>query len=125
MSFDTSRVRAHLDDFNFRELFIEELGWSRPTERQKVSFEVGSEGFERRAIAELDGMIAHLYKLTEDEFAYVLSTFPSVADEVKEAALEQFRRLVPLPDDDTTASANSPRRRPSPTRDSAGAKHPR
>ncbi|HEX8423830.1 MAG TPA: ATP-binding protein, partial [Pyrinomonadaceae bacterium] len=53
--------------------------------------------------AELDGMIAHLYKLTEDEFAYILSTFPLVSDEVKDAALEQFRRFAPIPDDHTLA----------------------
>ena len=44
--------------------------------------------------AELDGMIAHIYRLTEDEFAYVLSTFPLVAAPVKEAALEAFRDVA-------------------------------
>ncbi|WP_290889082.1 transposase [Fischerella sp.] len=33
--------------------------------------------------AELDGMIAHLYNLTEAEFAYILSTFPIVPEQVK------------------------------------------
>ena len=41
--------------------------------------------------AELDGMIAHIYGLTEDEFAYVLGTFPLVAEPVKVAALEAYR----------------------------------
>ena len=41
--------------------------------------------------AELDGIIAHIYSLTEEEFAYVLSTFPLVAEPVKEAALEAYR----------------------------------
>ncbi|MCY4061896.1 MAG: Eco57I restriction-modification methylase domain-containing protein [Chloroflexi bacterium] len=41
--------------------------------------------------AELDGIIAHIYGLTEDEFAYVLSTFPLVADPVKVAALNAYR----------------------------------
>lgn len=41
--------------------------------------------------AELDGMIAHLYGLTEEEFAHVLSTFPVVADPVKVAARNAFR----------------------------------
>ncbi len=41
--------------------------------------------------AELDGMIAHLYGLTESEFAHVLSTFPLVADPVKIAAQNAYR----------------------------------
>lgn len=41
--------------------------------------------------AELDGIIAHIYGLTEDEFAYVLGTFPLVAEPVKVAALEAYR----------------------------------
>ena len=43
--------------------------------------------------AELDGMIAHIYGLTEDEFAYVLSTFPLVAEPIKAAALASYRNL--------------------------------
>ncbi len=53
--------------------------------------------------AELDAMVAHLYNLTEDEFAYILTTFPLVAKETKEAALEMFRELTPTPDDETIA----------------------
>jgi hypothetical protein len=44
--------------------------------------------------AELDGMIAHIYGLTEDEFAYVLSTFPLVAEPVKMAALAAYRDVA-------------------------------
>ncbi|MGF1673601.1 MAG: ATP-binding protein, partial [Rivularia sp. (in: cyanobacteria)] len=44
--------------------------------------------------AELDGMIAHLYGLTEGEFGYILSTFPIVAEETKQAALSAYRDLV-------------------------------
>lgn len=42
-------------------------------------------------LAELDGLIAHLYGLTETEFAQVLSAFPLVADPVKIAAQNAFR----------------------------------
>ena len=38
-------------------------------------------------------MVAHIYGLTEDEFAYVLSTFPLVAEPVKAAALEAYRDI--------------------------------
>jgi len=41
--------------------------------------------------AELDGLIAHLYGLTEDEFAHILTTFPLVPDPVKDAARNAYR----------------------------------
>ncbi len=41
--------------------------------------------------AELDGLIAHLYGLTEDEFAHILTTFPLVPDPVKVAARNAYR----------------------------------
>ncbi len=41
--------------------------------------------------AGLDGLIARLYGLTEAEFAHVLSGFPLVAQEVKDAALAAYR----------------------------------
>ncbi len=41
--------------------------------------------------AELDGLIAHLYGLTEDEFVHIVSTFPIVAEPVKEAACKAYR----------------------------------
>lgn len=45
--------------------------------------------------AELDGMIAHLYHLTESEFAHILSTFPIVPAATKQAALEAYRTFAP------------------------------
>jgi type I restriction-modification system DNA methylase subunit len=41
--------------------------------------------------AELDGIIAHLYGLTEIEFAHILSTFPIVPDPTKQSALNAYR----------------------------------
>ena len=46
-----------------------------------------------RLRAELDGLVAHLYGLTESEFAHVLSTFPLVAEPVKIAALNAYREV--------------------------------
>ncbi|MBD2411379.1 ATP-binding protein [Nostoc calcicola FACHB-389] len=46
--------------------------------------------------AELNGMVAHLYGLTEDEFSYILTTFPIVNATVKEAALEAYRNFIPM-----------------------------
>ncbi|HSW46792.1 MAG TPA: DNA methyltransferase [Phycisphaerae bacterium] len=44
--------------------------------------------------AELDGLITHLYGLTEEEFAYVLTTFPLVPDPVKIAAQNAYRDVA-------------------------------
>lgn len=44
-----------------------------------------------RLRAELDGLVAHLYGLTEEEFAYILTTFPIVPDPIKVAALNAYR----------------------------------
>lgn len=43
--------------------------------------------------AELDAIVAHLYRLTEDEFAHILTTFPIVPEAPKQAALEEFIRM--------------------------------
>jgi hypothetical protein len=44
-----------------------------------------------RLRAELDGLIAHLYGLTESEFAHILATFPLVSEPVKLAARNAYR----------------------------------
>ena len=49
--------------------------------------------------AELDGIIANLYGLTEAEFSYILTTFPIVLEPVKEAALEAYRTFIPMTGD--------------------------
>jgi hypothetical protein len=43
--------------------------------------------------AELDAIIAHLYGLTESEFAHILKTFPIVKEEIKTAAMAEFKKL--------------------------------
>jgi len=43
--------------------------------------------------AELDGLIAHIYGLTEEKFAYILTTFPLVSDPVKIAAHNAYRNV--------------------------------
>ena len=47
-----------------------------------------------RLRAELDGLVAHLYGLNEDEFAHILKTFPLVQDAVKVDAHNAFRRVA-------------------------------
>lgn len=41
--------------------------------------------------AEIDAQVAHLYGLTDSEFAHILGTFPLVDPGVKESALTEFR----------------------------------
>lgn len=65
MSFDTARVRANLNDFNFRDLFVEELGWSRPIDLKKVIVDVGDTSLERVEIAQLAGVV--VYELTSSD----------------------------------------------------------
>jgi hypothetical protein len=49
-----------------------------------------------RLRAELDALIAQLYGLTEEEFAYILITFPLVDESVKQLTLNTFRDLQRL-----------------------------
>ncbi|NLF99516.1 MAG: ATP-binding protein [Lentisphaerae bacterium] len=54
-----------------------------------------------RLRAELDALVAQLYGLTEEEFAYILTTFPLVDESVKQLTLNTYRdlqRLGKLPD---------------------------
>ncbi len=44
--------------------------------------------------AEIDGLVAHLYDLTEAEFTHVLSTFPLVKQAIKDAALRLIEYLL-------------------------------
>jgi hypothetical protein len=57
-----------------------------------------------RLRAELDGMVAHLYGLTEAEFAHILATFPLVPQATRDAALDAYRALAPRPGDPAIAA---------------------
>ncbi len=56
-------------------------GATDPTERARLR-------------AELDGLVAHLYGLTETEFVHILGSFPLVADAVKVDAHNAYRRVA-------------------------------
>jgi hypothetical protein len=43
--------------------------------------------------AELQALVARLYRLSEADFEYVLRTFPLIPLEVREGALRVFREL--------------------------------
>jgi hypothetical protein len=57
-----------------------------------------------RLRAELDGLVAHLYGLTEEEFAHILATFPVVEASVKEAALAAYKAFAPKSADQEVAA---------------------
>ena len=56
-------------------------GATIPTERAKLR-------------AELDGLIAHLYGITESEFAHILETFPLVPEPIRVAARNAYRDVI-------------------------------
>src|SRR6266567_3751564 len=43
---------------------------------------------------EIDGLVAHLYGLTEKEFVHVLDTFPQVRQSIKNAALDAYHQFA-------------------------------
>jgi len=57
-------------------------GTTDPTERARLR-------------SELDGLVAHLYGLNEEEFGYVLTTFPLIHASVKEATLAAYKAFAP------------------------------
>jgi hypothetical protein len=57
MTIQFERTRDYLKQFDFRKLFVEELGWSQPTARKPVDFSVKESSFIRRPIAELGGVV--------------------------------------------------------------------
>ncbi len=59
------------------------IGATDPAERMKLR-------------AELDALVAHLYNLTEEEFTYILTTFPLVDESVKQLTLNTYRDLLRL-----------------------------
>lgn len=57
MPMNIERARDLLRQFSFQRLFIEELGWSRPTRKAAVDLEVKGTHFAGRQVAELSGAV--------------------------------------------------------------------
>ncbi len=73
----------------FEDLWQEATG-SRWSKADAATNETGR----ARLRAELDGLIAHIYGLTEEEFAYILTTFPLVPEPTKVAAQNAYRDVA-------------------------------
>ncbi|MFM7792015.1 MAG: ATP-binding protein, partial [Microcystis panniformis] len=56
MSLNFSRTRDLLSNFQFGELFIEELGWSHPRAKKTVSITVDNQEYPCQRIAEVSGV---------------------------------------------------------------------
>ena len=59
------RTRTLLQQFEFQRLFIDELGWSKPTSRRAVDFSVKDARFTRSEIAQLAG--AMVFEVTSED----------------------------------------------------------
>ncbi|NJM05276.1 ATP-binding protein [Candidatus Gracilibacteria bacterium] len=81
--YDALAAEVGLDDHS--------AGVTDPTERNKLR-------------AELDGLVAHLYGLSEEELTHILGTFPLVAQAQKAAVLTAYRAYAPNPDDAQVAA---------------------
>lgn len=57
MGIKPDRIRNRLREMDFKSLFIEELGWSQPSNKRPTSFEVKQQEFSRKQVAELSGVV--------------------------------------------------------------------
>src|SRR6218665_1337696 len=66
--------------------------WEETMKTKWTEKKAAMQEYERHKLrAELDGIIAHVYGLTEEEFAYILGTFPIVPQAQKVAAQNAYR----------------------------------
>ncbi len=63
-TFNITRSRKLLQQFDFHTLFIEELGWEQPGQSRPDRIEVEGLGYERRQIAQLAGVV--VFELTAE-----------------------------------------------------------
>jgi Eco57I restriction-modification methylase len=58
MTINLRRARAHLESFDFKALFVEELGWAHG-EGRPTNLEVDGDGYRLAPLAELGGMVVY------------------------------------------------------------------
>ena len=81
---DRNKVRSHLEKFNLRTLFIEELGWDHGGADTVI--EVGERSFALNAVAHKRGMVAYEYVANSEK------TFPdhSTRRKIEQPSPERF-----------------------------------
>ena len=67
-----------------------------PVELWSTSVAAINDADRAKVRAELDGIIARIYGLTEAEFAHILTTFPLIEQPIKDAALATFSAISSL-----------------------------
>jgi exopolysaccharide biosynthesis protein len=65
MALNIENTRNYLQGFDFKTLFIEELGWNNAKNKNAFPFQTKEGHFYRKAIAELSG--ATIYEITNDD----------------------------------------------------------
>jgi hypothetical protein len=56
--FNIDNSKKYLQDFDFKTLFVEELGWSNPSNKKPIPFNTKEGVFSRKEVAELSGALA-------------------------------------------------------------------
>lgn len=82
---DQTRIKRHIADFNFNDLFIEELGWNRPPRTQPLPIAAGERQYTLSLLAEKSGF---------QVFACTLASDDELPD--ANARLKIERQLTPL-----------------------------
>lgn len=67
MAIDQTRIKRHIADFNFNDLFIEELGWNRPPRSQPLPIAAGERQYTLSLLAEKSGFQVFACKLASDD----------------------------------------------------------
>lgn len=65
MALDFKRTRDLLYDFNFKELFIDVLGWSQPSTKKAISLEIEDKTYPYKSIAEASGVV--VFEVTAED----------------------------------------------------------
>ncbi len=65
MPLDFQRTRDLLNDFNFRDLFIEVLGWLQPLTKKAIPLEIADQNYHYKRIAEASGVV--VFELTGED----------------------------------------------------------
>ena len=86
---DYRRVRSLLKQLDLPRLFVEELNWANPN-RRPISFQIGSEEFALKAIAEQGGMVVFEATSTAGERIPDRSTRLAVHQKLLEHAQEHI-----------------------------------
>ena len=88
MTLNINRIRELISSFDFKKLFIEELGWDH--HNAKLNISIGSQTFTVEAIAEKRGMVVFVYTTHGDEQIPDYSMRRAIERQVTKRAYEHF-----------------------------------